>query len=340
MDKIKLRIGIALETENATSIKNILSEEYPDDFTYVQINYDLYSENVHTKIDLLLMDFEFYKNSIYKRDDFNNNIPLIIYTTGRNLDDLKTAINYHPYDIWIKDHTSKERMVNSINKVIARTNAEEEFNQFKEIVKNLPISVVISDDIGQIQYVNPQFEKVCGYNSKELIGNNPRVLKSGVHDDEFYRDMWQTISSGHIWEGEIYNKNKMGNLYLERLMIFPYKNKEDRITHYIGLRVDDTDRRRAEALKHIKELAGGIAHEFSQPLQVITISLAMMETKMRGNDLFIRIKKMVDKIVGLVSNLKNITELKQQDYLDTQILDLKASSDNKSNSSKISKNRD
>jgi len=113
------------------------------------------------------------------------------------------------------------------------------------------------------------------------------------------------------------------------LMIFPYKNKEDQITHFIGLRVDDTDRRRAEALKNIKELAGGIAHEFSQPLQVISISLSMLETKMRNNDLFARIKRMVDKIIELVSNLKNITEIRQQDYLDTQILDLKASSQKK-----------
>ena len=141
--------------------------------------------------------------------------------------------------------------------------------------------------------------------------------------------MWQIISAGGIWEGEICNKNKKGSLYLERLMIFPYKNKEDQITHFIGLRVDDTDRRRAEALKNIKELAGGIAHEFSQPLQVISISLSMLETKMRNNDLFARIKRMVDKIIELVSNLKNITEIRQQDYLDTQILDLKASSQKK-----------
>ena len=337
MDKIKLRIGIALENKKTVWIKKILSEYYPDGFTYLQINYDLFSKNIHTKVDLLLVDIEFCKNSIYKRDCFGDDIPLIIFTSDNNSDDLIAAIDYHPYDIWIKDHTTKERIINSINKIIDKSSAEEEFNQFKEIVKHLPISVVISDSAGRIQYVNPQFEKVCGYGSTELIGNNPNVLKSGVHNEEFYKNMWQTIAGGNIWEGEIYNKNKKGDLYLERLMIFPYKNREDQIVNYIGLRVDDTDRRKAEALKNIKELAGGIAHEFSQPLQVITISLSMMETKMRGNDLFARIKRMVEKIVELVSNLKNITELKQQDCLDTQILDLKASSEHKINSAEDSK---
>ena len=336
MNNIKLRIGIALQNEKADWIKNIFSENYPDAFTYLQINYDLFSKNIHTKVDLLLMDFEFCRNSIYKRDCFVDDVPLIIFTSDENSDDLISAIDYHPYDIWIKDHTSKERIIGSINKIIKKSSADEEFNQFKEIVKHLPISVVISDLAGNIQYVNPNFEKVCGYNSKELIGKNPRVLKSDVHDEAFYRNMWQTIAAGKIWEGEIYNKNKKGDLYLERLMIFPYKNKEDKIANFIGLRVDDTDRRRAEALKNIKELAGGIAHEFSQPLQVITISLSMMETKMRGNDLFARIKRMVDKIVELVANLKNITELRQQDYLDIQILDLKASSKQKAIPSKAS----
>ena len=200
---------------------------------------------------------------------------------------------------------------------------------------HLPLSVVITDDEGDIQYVNPQFENVSGYSYSELINQNPRVLKSGVHDKQFYKDMWGTLKKGLIWEGEICNKNKNDHLYVERLMIIPYKNIKDQITHYIGLRIDDTDRRKAEALKNIKELAGGIAHEFSQPLQVLTISLSMLETKMSGNDLFIRIQRMVNKIVSLVTNLKNITELKQQDYLDTQILDLQGSSHKESDNNLI-----
>ncbi|MEJ2543081.1 MAG: PAS domain S-box protein [Calditrichaceae bacterium] len=335
MNKTKFRVGIAQDNGSAEWIKQIISEQYADSITYIQINYDLFSENLHSKIDLLIMDYEFCKNSIYQRDFFDNTIPVIIFTSDKNFDDIVMAINYHPYDIWLKKQTAKERIFKALEKIINKKNADEEFNIFREIVKYLPLSVVISDLTGKIQYVNPQFEKVCGYSFEELIGNNPSVLKSGVHDEDFYRNMWQTISKGEIWEGEIYNKTKKGDLYLERLMIFPFKNKQEEITHYIGLRVDDTDKRKAEALKHIKELAGGIAHEFSQPLQVITISLAMMETKMRGNDLYARIKRMVDKIVALVSNLKNITELRQQDYLDTQILDLKASSEHKEKSTKI-----
>ena len=272
------------------------------------------------------MDMNSPENTAYKHDSLNLKIPLVVFVDDEREDNLISAIRLHPYDIWLKEHTSRERILNSTNILIDQRQRDEEFDQFKLVVQHLPLSVVITDINGNIDYVNPKFEQVSGYNFSELINKNPRVLKSGIHDEQFYRDMWDTLVAGSIWEGEICNKNKNDQIYVERLMIFPYKNRQDQITHYIGLRIDDTDRRKAEALKNIKELAGGIAHEFSQPLQVLTISLSMLETKMWGNDLFARIQRMVNKIVGLVSNLKNITELKQQDYLDTQILDLKASS--------------
>ena len=199
MDNNKLRIGIALENKNYNRIKNLLSEKYPDDFYYYQVKYDLYLENIESKIDLLLMDIEFCKNSVYRKDCFNNKIPLIIYIDHKNPDDLVTAINYHPYDIWINETTSKERIFNSIGKIINKISLDDEFEQFREIVEHLPISVVISDHTGKIEYVNPQFEKVCGYNSEELIDKNPSVLKSVDHDENFYKNMWETIYAGNIW---------------------------------------------------------------------------------------------------------------------------------------------
>ena len=325
MESINIRIGLALGKENYIWIKQVLSEKFQD-ISFYHIKYDLHSENLYSKIDFLIMDLGFPENSVFKRKRVKLNIPFIVFIENVNQKNLITAIESHPFDIWIKGSTSKNRIYNSISELIEMENRNEELCKFKQTMSHLPISVVISDNTGKIEYVNPQFEKVSGYSLSELIDKNPRVLKSGVHDSDFYKEMWDTITHGYTWEGEIYNKNKNGELYLERLMIFAYKNKQDQITHYIGIRVDDMDRRRAEALKNIKELAGGIAHEFSQPLQVISISLGMLETKLRGNDLFARIKRMVDKIIDLVSNLKNITELKQQDYLDIQILDLKASS--------------
>jgi len=338
MSKRKLRIGIALKKDDFTWIKDLLIRHNSDKYSFYQIQYDLFSKNIACKADILIWDLHDRYHHSKKAEEPEVHIPLIVLLENTENDNLLTAIGKHPYDIWIKGITAESRILHSIEKFIAQEEQMIELEQFKSIMQNLPVSVIISDDKGNIQYVNPQFEAVSGYNFGELINKNPRVLKSGMHDHKFYENMWHTLEKGLTWEGEIYNRNKKGQLYLEKLMIFPYKDKYGQITNYIGLRIDDTDKRKAEALKHIKELAGGIAHEFSQPLQVITISLSMLESKLQKNEQISRIKRMINKIVELVNSLKNITELKQQEYLDIKILDLKASSlkknDNKSRNRK------
>jgi PAS domain S-box-containing protein len=326
MDNYKLCIGIALSNDNAAWVKGIIDKEFSKNITFYQVKYDLYSETLDSKIDLLIMDQNFPANNTFKRESLDLKIPLAVLINDDKRENFLSAIGLQPSDIWLRQSISKDRIISFINKVIDQKTRHDELEQFKSVLNHLPLSVVITDDKGDIQYVNPKFENVSGYSYSELLNKNPRVLKSGAHDEQYYKDMWDKLIKGLIWEGEICNKNKNDQLYIERLMIYPYKNLHGQITNYIGIRIDDTDRRKAEALKHIQELSGGIAHEFSQPLQVLTISLSMLETKMRGNDLFARIQRMVNKIVGLVNNLKNITELKQQDYLDTQILDLQGSS--------------
>ncbi|MEJ2053367.1 MAG: PAS domain S-box protein [Calditrichaceae bacterium] len=340
MGENKLRIGLVLHNSDFSWVKEQLQENDSTIFSFYQIKYDLYSKNLSSKADVVILDPENPEYPAFDKTKFDMNIPLIILINSVSDENLISAIENHPYDIWIKDKTPQDRMLRSIQKIIDKKQTSRELELFKTVVEFMPISVIISNIDGDIEYVNPQFENVSGYSFAELIDRNPRILKSGVHNKQFYEDMWKTLGQGLAWEGEIYNKNKNGQLYLERLMIFPYKDEDGRITNYIGLRIDDTDRRKAEALRHIKELAGGIAHEFSQPLQVITISMSMLEPKVQKNELYARIQRMVDKIVKLVDNLKNITELKQQDYLDMKILDLKASSSSeKTNRSHNNKNK-
>ena len=328
MDNCKLCIGIALSNDNATWIKGVINKKFPENIDFYQVKYDLYSKTLDSKIDFLIMDLNFPENNSFKGDSLDSKIPFVVLLNDDSKENLLSAIGLQPSDIWLRQSISINRINNFVTRLIDQKIRHNEFEQFKSVVNHLPLSVVITDNKGNIQYVNPKFESVSGYSYSELLSKNPRVLKSGAHDEQYYKEMWETLTKGLIWEGEICNKNKNDQLYIERLMIYPYKNLQGQITNYIGIRIDDTDRRKAEALKHIQELSGGIAHEFSQPLQVLTISLSMLETKMRGNDLFVRIQRMVNKIVGLVNNLKNLTELKQQDYLDTQILDLQGSSKN------------
>lgn len=104
-------------------------------------------------------------------------------------------------------------------------------------------TIVITDTNGVIQYANPRFEKTTGYSRAEAVGQNPRMLRSGAQNSEFYRNMWGTIRSGEIWRGEFHNRRKDGTLYWEQATIAPILNADGVITNFIAIKEDVTDRK-------------------------------------------------------------------------------------------------
>ena len=106
--------------------------------------------------------------------------------------------------------------------------------------------IVITDATGSIEWVNPALVAITGYSREELIGQNPRLFKSGTHRDALYREMWGTISKGNPWRGELYNRRKDGSLYIEELTIAPVKGTDGAITHFVGSQQDISIRRRQE----------------------------------------------------------------------------------------------
>src|SRR5579872_4308740 len=106
--------------------------------------------------------------------------------------------------------------------------------------------VVITDAQARIQYVNQSFTRLTGYAAEEVIGQNPRVLKAGRHDAEFYKELWRTIQSGKVWHGELINRRKDGSEYTEEMSITPVRNSGGSITNYIAIKQDVTARRAAE----------------------------------------------------------------------------------------------
>lgn len=113
-------------------------------------------------------------------------------------------------------------------------------------VEQSPASVVITDVDGTIEYVNPRFTQITGYSAEEVLGRNPRILKSGEAPAEGYRELWRTISSGADWRGEFHNKKKNGELYWEAASISPIRGPEGVITHYLAVKEDITDWKRAQ----------------------------------------------------------------------------------------------
>lgn len=113
-----------------------------------------------------------------------------------------------------------------------------------------PVSIVITDINAKIEFINKKFCDISGYSYEELIGNNPRILNSGKQNENFYIDFWKTLKSGRVWEGELINKRKNGDLFWEYATISPIKDSTGRTTHYFGVKEDITSRKANEKLIH------------------------------------------------------------------------------------------
>ncbi len=106
--------------------------------------------------------------------------------------------------------------------------------------------IIITDRSGTILWVNPAFTKLTGYPAAEVIGQNPRLMKSGRHDESFYRDLWHTVASGRVWHGDMINRRKDGSLYHEEMTVTPVCDERGEVTHFIAIKQDITHRKETE----------------------------------------------------------------------------------------------
>ncbi|PTW00202.1 PAS domain S-box-containing protein [Halanaerobium saccharolyticum] len=115
-----------------------------------------------------------------------------------------------------------------------------------QAVEQSPETVVITDPEGCIEYVNPRFVELTGYSREEVLGENPRILKSGCHQKEFYQNLWQTISSGQKWSGEFLNLKKSGEKFWEQASITPIIDRQGEISSYVAVKKDISQRKQME----------------------------------------------------------------------------------------------
>lgn len=119
-------------------------------------------------------------------------------------------------------------------------------NKLSLAVRQSPSSVIITDIDGNIEFVNNKFLEITGYEKEDVIGKNTRILKSGKHPDEVYKNLWETITSGKVWHKELINKKKNGEFFIENAYIYPLKDKNDEIVNFIGLKDDITEKKKIE----------------------------------------------------------------------------------------------
>ena len=130
--------------------------------------------------------------------------------------------------------------------ITERKQAEEELRKLSRAVEQSNTSIVITDPDGTIEYVNPYFSELTGYTFEETVGQNPRILQSGITDETVYEDLWKTITEGKEWRGEFCNKKKNDELYWESASISPIMDSSGKITHFVAVKTDITARKQAE----------------------------------------------------------------------------------------------
>lgn len=146
-----------------------------------------------------------------------------------------------------RDPDGKFRMIGANLDVTAEVEAGERLARLGTAIEQSNESVVITDAGGRIEYVNPAFERVTGYRREEVIGENPRILKSGVQPDAFYDAMWAALTSGQPWLADFVNRRKDGTLYEASGVVSPIRDDRGEITGYVAVKRDVTDERRLQA---------------------------------------------------------------------------------------------
>ena len=153
--------------------------------------------------------------------------------------------------LWAAPIHNERNQVIGITKILedvtVQEAAEERLLLQSAVLQATANSIVITDDQGTILWTNPAFSQLTGYGSEEVLGKNPRLLKSGKQDSALYTNMWATITSGNVWHGEVVNRKKDGSLYNEEMTITPVYISNGGITHYVAVKQDVTLRRVAEA---------------------------------------------------------------------------------------------
>lgn len=206
-------------------------------------------------------------NFIYDLFNFSSSSNLIVILSSKIskfnlLSNLNNTVSYKVqnnntiYHLSISIKKNFELLENEFVYIFSISDISEFKNQiieneiYKTIFNNVDASIVLTDTLGNIQLVNPSFTKLTGYTQEEAIGQNPKILKSGYHDDEFFQNMWITISNGHVWKGKLCDRIKSGRIIWEKSTITPIKDENGNIVNYIAIKENITKEKEEEdALK-------------------------------------------------------------------------------------------
>ncbi|MEA1981399.1 MAG: PAS domain S-box protein, partial [candidate division Zixibacteria bacterium] len=218
----------------------------------------------------------------------------------------------------------------AIRDITERKQAGEANAQLSRAIEQADETIVITDAKGTIQYVNPAFEKITGYTTKEAIGQNPRVLKSGQHDDAFYKKMWETLTNGNEWRGELINKKKDGTFYTENATISPVFDSQGEIINYVAAKNDITETKRlqelesrAQRLETAGTIAGQVAHDFNNLLAPLMAYPEIIRDELPKNHSTLKYLDQIEKASHKIAEInQDLLTLGRRGHYNQKVLNL------------------
>jgi len=228
------------------------------------------------RYDAVITDYSLGDGTAFDVIELARGIPLV-FTTGAGDEEVAVrAMKSGAADYLVKDHerTYLKKLPVTVENAIRRHQAEEQVRKLTRAVEQSPATVVITDTAGRIEYVNPKFTRLTGYRGEEVIGRNPRLLKSGEQSREFYEQLWTTILAGREWRGEFHNRKKNGELFWEFSSISPVRDREGEVTHFVAVKEDVTERKQLEEererlISELDAFAHTVAHDLKNPLSAV-----------------------------------------------------------------------
>lgn len=218
----------------------------------------------------------------------------------------------------------KANTIAVIRDVTNRKETERERRVLSSAVEQSSVVIIITNTDGIIEYVNPKFTEMTGYTREEVLGRNPNILSSGIHPEEFYKELWNTIISGKNWCGEFCNKKKNGELYWELSQICPIKDYKEKITHYVAFKEDVTNRRQmeldlvktqkaAEAANESKsEFLANMSHELRTPMNaIIGMTELLLDTRIteEQHEYLAMIRQASNSLLSLLNDILDLSKI-------------------------------
>jgi len=228
------------------------------------------------RYDAVITDYALGDGTAFDVIEPARGVPLV-FTTGAGDEEVAVrAMKCGADDYLVKDHERNylKKLRVTVDNAIRRRRAEEQVRKLTRAVEQSPATVVITDTEGHIEYVNPKFTALTGYSYEEVVGKNPRILKSGEQSQEFYEQLWTTILSGREWRGEFHNRKKNGELFWEFSSISPVRDRDGKVTHFVAVKEDVTERKQLEEererlISELDAFAHTVAHDLKNPLAAV-----------------------------------------------------------------------